>query len=49
MWLRELIKEHRKRLEIKESRKKAEEAKISFQREVEQYHAKIKDDEEENV
>jgi hypothetical protein len=41
------MKEHRKRIEIKESRKKVEEAKISFQREVEKYHAKIKEDEEE--
>lgn len=44
--MRELVKEHQKRLEIKEARRKAEEAKISFEREVEQYHARIKEEEE---
>jgi hypothetical protein len=45
MFLLELRNEHLRRLEINQARKQTEEAKIAFEREIEQYHRQLKEDE----
>ena len=41
-----IIIEHRRRLENRQSRKQVEESKISYQKEVERFHARLKIEEE---
>lgn len=41
-----MFAEHRKKMENRESRRRVEESKVSYQKEVERFHARLKIEEE---